>query len=61
MSDLYQPLEDGSTSRCYISKSYDAATHFESAADDILNLYERISGHPYSFESIKRRDEEVNA
>ncbi|KAL7695215.1 rab-GDP dissociation inhibitor [Lotmaria passim] len=61
VSDLYQPLEDGSTSRCYISKSYDAATHFESAADDILNLYERISGHPYSFESIKRRDEEVNA
>ncbi|AYU80722.1 rab-GDP dissociation inhibitor [Leishmania donovani] len=61
VSDLYEPLEDGSTSRCFISKSYDAATHFESAAEDILNLFERIHGKPYSFEAIKRAGEEVHA
>ncbi|KAK7200271.1 rab-GDP dissociation inhibitor [Novymonas esmeraldas] len=61
VSDLYEPLEDGSVSRCFISKSYDAATHFESAADDILNLFQRIYGKPYSFEAIKRTGEDTHA
>ncbi|CCW59712.1 unnamed protein product [Phytomonas sp. EM1] len=53
ISNLYEPMEDGSTSRCYISKSYDAATHFESAAANILDLFKAIHGKPYDFESIK--------
>ena len=33
-------LSDG----CYISKGYDATTHFESTEDDVLDLYRRITG-----------------
>jgi Rab GDP dissociation inhibitor len=52
VSELYAPLEDGSSSRCYISNSYDSATHFESAAQNILGMFQRIHGKPYSFESM---------
>lgn len=57
VSDLYSPLEDGSVSRCFVSNSYDSATHFESAAENILDLFQRIHGKPYSFESMKVPEE----
>ena len=50
VSDLMEPVEDGRTSKCFVSKSYDAQTHFESAAADILSLYERIMGKKYAFD-----------
>lgn len=53
ISDLYEPVEDGSVSKCFISRSYDAATHFESAAENILDLFQRIHGKPYNFDSLK--------
>lgn len=57
VSDVFVPNEDGSASNCFISKSYDAATHFESAAEDILDLFKRIHGKPYSFEAMKKPGE----
>lgn len=59
VSDLYAPMEDGSSSRCFISNSYDSATHFESAAANILDLFQRIHGKPYSFEATKLAGEEA--
>ncbi|ESL09180.1 RAB GDP dissociation inhibitor alpha [Trypanosoma rangeli SC58] len=53
VSNLYEPLEDGKKSRCFISNSYDAATHFESAAANILDLFQRIYGKPYDFDSMR--------
>lgn len=44
VADLLEPLTDGCENRCFISKSYDATSHFETAANDILNLYKRITG-----------------
>jgi Rab GDP dissociation inhibitor len=44
VSDLYEPVENGSKSACFISKSYDAASHFESAASDVLSMYELLTG-----------------
>lgn len=61
VSKIYEPMEDGSHSKCFISRSYDAATHFESAAEDVLNLFQRIHGKPYSFETLKGPREEVHA
>eukprot|EP00331_Platyophrya_macrostoma_P033501 CAMPEP_0176459688 /NCGR_PEP_ID=MMETSP0127-20121128/33455_1 /TAXON_ID=938130 /ORGANISM="Platyophrya macrostoma, Strain WH" /LENGTH=443 /DNA_ID=CAMNT_0017850731 /DNA_START=61 /DNA_END=1392 /DNA_ORIENTATION=- len=57
VSDLYEPLENGSASKCFISNSYDAATHFEGAAQNILDLFQRIHGKPYSFEATKLPEE----
>lgn len=30
--------------QCFISKSYDATSHFETCANDVLSLYTRITG-----------------
>ena len=44
VSDLVEPVSDGIANHCFISKSYDATSHFETAANDVLSLYERITG-----------------
>ncbi len=54
VSDLYEPLEDGRKSNVFISNSYDATTHFETACDDILDVYERIMGVPFDFSKVTR-------
>lgn len=40
----YHPLENGSETNLFISKSYDPSSHFEVASNDILEIYERITG-----------------
>lgn len=44
VSDLYEPVTDGKKDNCFISRSYDATSHFETCANDVLSLYERITG-----------------
>ena len=41
VTDCFEPLEDGLTNRCFISKSYDETSHFRTAADDVLDMYYR--------------------
>ncbi|KXZ54169.1 hypothetical protein GPECTOR_5g266 [Gonium pectorale] len=42
--EVCEPLEDGSKDQCYISKGYDATTHFETTVEDVLDMYRRITG-----------------
>lgn len=42
--DTFEPVADGTEDHCYISKSYDATSHFESVSADALDLYRRITG-----------------
>jgi Rab GDP dissociation inhibitor len=51
-------VEDGKRNACFISKSYDAASHFESAAVDVLNMYERLTGETLVL-NISPDDEEA--
>jgi len=44
ISDNYEPISDGRKDKVYVSKSYDATSHFESTCDDILDIWERITG-----------------
>ena len=41
---LYEPLNDGRADNCYISKSFDATSHFETTSLDVIDMYERITG-----------------
>ncbi|EJT77787.1 rab GDP-dissociation inhibitor [Gaeumannomyces tritici R3-111a-1] len=41
---LYEPLEDGKKDGIFISKSYDASSHFESTTDDVRDIYKRAMG-----------------
>ena len=44
VSDVMEPVNDGSEDGCYISKGYDATTHFQSTVEDVLEMYKKITG-----------------
>ena len=44
VSTTYEPISDGSADSCFISKSFDATSHFESDVNDLLSLYKRVTG-----------------
>eukprot|EP00742_Colponemidia_sp_Colp-10_P000341 GILJ01000378.1.p1 GENE.GILJ01000378.1~~GILJ01000378.1.p1 ORF type:complete len:473 (-),score=80.50 GILJ01000378.1:148-1521(-) len=44
VSDTYEPISDGTHDKLFVSKSFDASSHFESATDDCLEMYKRITG-----------------
>lgn len=43
----------------FISKSYDATTHFETTCDDVLGLFKRITGEDFDFSKVKHTDIET--
>lgn len=52
VSDLYEQCTDPKESNVFISKSYDATSHFETTCDDILDLYEKIIGEKFDFTKV---------
>lgn len=44
VEDMYEPIDDGTRDQAFISRSYDATTHFETTVDDVFDLYKRIHG-----------------
>lgn len=44
VSTVYEPLGDGSSDSCFISKSLDGTSHFEKDVEDMLDLYRRVTG-----------------
>lgn len=44
VSTTFEPVEDGARDKCYVSKSFDGTSHFESDCEDLLSLYKRITG-----------------
>jgi len=53
VKDVYHPTDDGKESQIFISKSYDATSHFETTCEDIKDIYERIHGEKFDFEKVK--------
>jgi len=50
---LYEPLESGVNDNIFISKSYDATSHFESSTDDVRDIYRRVEGHELVVEGLR--------
>ena len=44
VTDLYEPNESGQRDKAFISKGYDATSHFETTVEDVLEMYTRITG-----------------
>ena len=51
-ADYECPLADGKEDKCFISRGYDAFTHFESTVDDILEMYTRITGKELDLDNL---------
>ena len=43
----------------FISKSYDATTHFETTCQDIKEMYKRITGEDLNFSKVQKDLEQV--
>jgi len=41
---LYTPTSTGETDRVFITRSYDATSHFETVVDEVHNVWKRITG-----------------
>ncbi|KAI0387509.1 rab GDP-dissociation inhibitor [Hypomontagnella monticulosa] len=50
---LYEPLEDGTKDNIFISKSYDATSHFETTTDDVRDIYARAAGEELKVEGLR--------
>ncbi|PHZ11205.1 rab GTPase activator [Rhizopus microsporus ATCC 52813] len=59
VSPLEEPIEDGTKDNVYISRSYDATSHFETVCDDVHDIWRRITGGPLVLK--KREADDVNA
>ncbi|KFD72628.1 hypothetical protein M514_01749 [Trichuris suis] len=52
ISDLLEPVDDGTCSNLFISKSYDATSHFKTTCEDVLDIFQRGTGEPFDFSKI---------
>ncbi|KAJ9635953.1 Rab GDP dissociation inhibitor alpha [Coniosporium tulheliwenetii] len=50
---IYEPLESGINDNIFISKSYDATSHFETTTDDIKDIYRRAEGKELVVEGLR--------
>ncbi|XP_017281856.1 rab GDP dissociation inhibitor beta [Kryptolebias marmoratus] len=59
ISDLYEPTDWGTESQVFISRSYDATTHFETTCDDIKDIYRRMTGSDFDFAEMERKKQDI--
>lgn len=58
VTQLYDPLENGMKSNLWITKSYDPSSHFEVASQEILDIYQMITGEVLDMNIEADSDEE---
>lgn len=54
VSNQLVPTEDGRRSQIFVSRSYDATSHFETECVDIKDMYRRLTGSEFSFGELRR-------
>jgi Rab GDP dissociation inhibitor len=50
ISDLYEPVDPTFKDNVFITSSFDPLSHFENDIENVINLYEKISGKPLKLE-----------
>lgn len=58
VSVLYEPTSDGKHDNLWVTKSYDPQSHFELASEEVLEIYERITGEKLDLNIEPSEDEE---
>lgn len=52
ISDIYEPVDYGYESQVFISRSFDATTHFETTCLDVLDIFKRGTTQEFDFSKI---------
>lgn len=58
VSDIHEPTNDSAAEALYITKSYDATSHFQSSSVDVLAIYESITGETLDLNIQPSEDDE---
>jgi Rab GDP dissociation inhibitor len=58
ITPLYAPTSSGVDDNIFITKSYDATSHFETVVEDVFDVWQRVKGEPLV---LKKREVEVEA
>jgi Rab GDP dissociation inhibitor len=58
VTPLYAPTSDGKADNIFITKSYDATSHFETVVGDVFDVWQRVTGEKLV---LKKREVEVEA
>mmetsp|Transcript_17633 Transcript_17633/g.49296 ORF Transcript_17633/g.49296 Transcript_17633/m.49296 type:complete len:443 (-) Transcript_17633:268-1596(-) len=58
VTDFTEPINDSTQDKCFISKGYDATTHFETTVDDVLEMYTKITGKIIDLDKEPTRNQE---
>jgi Rab GDP dissociation inhibitor len=56
VSPLYTPISDGKDDNVYVTRSYDATSHFETVVDDVHDVWKRVIGKDLV---LKKREVEI--
>ncbi|RUP44923.1 rab proteingeranylgeranyltransferase component A, partial [Jimgerdemannia flammicorona] len=58
VSPIEEPLGDGTEDQVFISRSYDATSHFETVCDDVKHIYRRVTGKDLVLKQRATQEEE---
>ncbi|RIA98536.1 GDP dissociation inhibitor [Glomus cerebriforme] len=58
VTDLDEPIEDGSKDQVFISRSYDATSHFGTVCKDVKSIYKRATGQDLVLKQRPKQEEE---
>lgn len=54
VDDLLEPVDDGKANGMFVTKSYDATSHFQSTCDDVMDVYERVTGEKLDLTKVNK-------
>ncbi len=58
ITPLYTPTDPGTSDNIFVTRSYDATSHFETVVEDVQDVWKRVVGSDLV---LKKRDVEVEA
>jgi len=58
VTPIFEPAADGTANNLWVTSSYDATSHFESAGEEVLAIYEKIIGEKLDLNVDFEDDEE---
>jgi len=58
VSDVFEPLSSGEANQMFVSKSYDATSHFETTCQDVLDIFKRGTGEEFDLTKVKHNLED---
>lgn len=58
VENISVPAEDGAKDQLFISRSYDATSHFETVCDDVKDIYRRMTGTDLVLKQRRSQEQE---